>query len=99
MLLQNLDILLCDTFPEKFVFLPSGKYLVVNTIDINLCTYSIANLHRYGSLDSDLAKILRKMILQELQDEQALEGTWLQTLEELISKMDIKFTISSKDIP
>ena len=53
---------LIEKFDEKIGFFPSGKQLIVFSIKINQCQYSVATLDGFGISDNDIIRSFARMV-------------------------------------
>ena len=83
---SSLKRYLVQAYSNDIAFFPSGKYLLVHPIDINLCTYSIVTLHSSVLRDNDLTKAFWRMLRRKLQERQKGDITWPLIPDELLSE-------------
>ena len=75
-------------YSNEIAVFPSGKYLLVNPIYINPCTYSVVTLHYCELRDTDLTKAFGGMFLEKTTEKAKGYITQAMTPEELLSRID-----------
>ena len=58
---------LIETLDEKIGFFSSVKQLIVSSIEVNLCQYSVATLDGFGLSDNDIIRSFARMVRRKLQ--------------------------------
>ena len=59
---KKLKRTLIEKFDEKIEFLPSGKQLIMFSIEVNPCQYSVATRDNFRLSDSDIIRSFVRMV-------------------------------------
>ena len=70
----------CD---EKNGFFPSGKQLIVFSIEVNACQYSVATLDGFGLSGSDIIRSFARMVRRKLQTYNQLRESWPMSINDI----------------
>ena len=74
---------LIEKFDEKIGFSPSGKQLIVFSIEVNPCQYSVATLDCFGLSDNDTIRSFARMGRRKLQTCNQLKESLLMTIDDI----------------
>ena len=74
---------LIEKFDEKIWFFPSGKQLIVFSIEVNPCQYSVATLDGFGLSDNDIIRSFARMARQKLQTCNQLRESWPMSIDDI----------------
>ena len=58
---------LLEKFDERIGFFPSVKQLIVSSIEVNPCRYSVATLDGFGLSGNDIIRSFARMVRRKLQ--------------------------------
>ena len=67
---------LIEKVDEKIGFFPSGKQLIVFSIEFNSCQYSVATLDDFGLSNNDVIRSFARMVGRKLQTCNQLRESW-----------------------
>ena len=67
---------LIEKFDEKIGFFLSVKQLIVFSIEVNPCQYSVVTLNGFGLSDSDVIRSFARMVGGKLQTCKQLRQSW-----------------------
>ena len=68
---------------KKWNFFPSGKQLIVSSIEVNPCQYSVATLHGFGLSDNDIIRSFARMFRRKLQICNQLRESWPMNIDNI----------------
>ena len=74
---------LIEKFDEKIGFFPSGKQLIVFSIEVNPCQYSVATLDGFGLSDNDIIRSFARMVRRKLQTCNQLRESWPMSIDDI----------------
>ena len=74
---------LIKKFDEKIGFFPSGKQLIVFSIEVNPCQYSVATLDGFGLSDNDIIRSFARMVRRKLQTCNQLRESWPMSIDDI----------------
>ena len=72
---------LIEKFDEKIGFFPSGKQLIVFSIEVNPCQYSVATLDGFGLYD--IIRSFARMVRRKLQICNQLRESWPMSIDDI----------------
>ena len=74
---------LIEKFDEKNGFFPSGKQLIVSSIEVNPCQYSVANIDGFDLSDNDIIRSFAPMARRKLQTCNQLRESWPMSIDDI----------------
>ena len=74
--IKELKRRLTKKFDKKIGFFPSGKQLIVFSIEFNPCQYSAATLDGFGLSNNDVIRSFARMVGRKLQTCNQLRESW-----------------------
>ena len=74
---------LIEKFDQKIGFFPSGKQLIVFSIEINPCQYSVPILDGSGLSANDIIRSFSRMVRQKLQTCHQLRESWSMSIDDI----------------
>ena len=74
---------LIKKFDEQNGFFLPGKQLIVFSIEVNPCQYSVATLDGFGSSDNDIIRSFARMVRRKLQTGNQLRESWPMSIDNI----------------
>ena len=74
---------LLEKFDEKIGFFPSVKQLIVSSIEVNPCQYSVATIDSFDLSDNDIIRSFARMARRKLQTCNQLRESWPMSIDDI----------------
>ena len=74
---------LIEKFDEKTGFFPSGKQLLLSSIEVNPCQYSVATIDGFDLSDKDIIRSFAPMARRKLQTCSQLRESWPMSIDDI----------------
>ena len=74
---------LLEKFDEKIGFFPSVKQLIVSSIEVNPCQYSVVTLDSFGLSGNDIIRSFARMVRRKLQTCNQLRESWPMSIDDI----------------
>ena len=74
---------LFEKFDGKTGFFPSDKQLIVSSIEVNPCKYSVATIDSFDLSDNDIIRSFARMARRKLQTCNQLRESWPMSVDDI----------------